>query len=268
MKVTRIILAIAAVAIFASTANAALFWADDFSYADGGLTTYDGLTNPGTLGDNVSGGLWTTYSGATNPGGIDVSGGKALIRQGNPASEDAERMTGTVLAAGETVYASFLFSVEDLRGGVEAFNGDQSYFVHFSGYRTRIHLRDPNGATGFTLGLGTNSGEPPAIMASDLAFDTQYLGIMSYEFDTGISNLWIDPVNELSLSITDTGSTGTGVDSLSFRQDYMSVSNGGDHAVVSIDHAAIGSTFGDVIPEPSTLTLLGLGGLALLRRRR
>ncbi|MCP4592170.1 MAG: PEP-CTERM sorting domain-containing protein [bacterium] len=252
------------VGFMASAADATLYWADDFSYDDGGLTDYDGAG--GGTGDDVSGGLWTTYSGATYPGGIDVSGGKALLRQGNPASEDAERLTGTSLAAGETIYASFEFSVEDLRGGVESFDGDQSYFVHFDGYRTRVHLRDAvGGGGGFTLGLSGGSGEPPAIWATDLAFDTPYLGIISYEFDTGVSKLWVDPTTELSTSITDTGSDSGGVDSLCLRQDYVSA---GDHGVVSIDSAATGSTFADVIPEPASLALMAMGAMTLLRRRR
>ena len=39
--------------------------------------------------------------------------------------------------------------------------------------------------------------------------------------------------------------------------------------VVTFDGYVVGQTWGDVvIPEPTTMVLLGMGGLAVLRRRR
>ncbi len=260
MGLRKSILAASLAALFlTASADAALFWNDEFNYADGDLTVYDGT------GDDVSGGLWAPHSGSTFPTSIEVSSGQAILRQGNPASEDATRLTGGTLGAGETLYASYIFSVEDLRGGVEAFNGDQAYFAHFIGFKSRVHLRDGSDANHYTLGLSGSSGEPAVEWGTDLDFDTQYQLIISYDFDSGVSNMWVDPASEASTSVSDISSASVGLTGVAIRQDFIS---GGDHAIVSVDAVAAGSDFASVLPEPASLALLALGGITVLRRRK
>ncbi len=258
MGLRKSFLAASLAALFlTASADAALHWNDEFNYADGELTTYDGT------GADVSGGLWSPRSGTGFPTATFVASGQAILRQGNPASEDSNR-TIPALGAGETIYVSYIFSVEDLRAGTAAFNGDQSYFGHID-FKSRIHLRDGSDQNHYTLGLSGSSGEPAVEWGSDLDFDTQYQVIVSYEYDTGISNLWVDPTGEGSLSISDTSGPLTGVDSVDMRQDFIS---SGDHGVVSVDAVAAGTDFASVLPEPASLALLALGGVTVLRRRR
>jgi len=260
MGLRKSFLAASLAALFlTASADAALFWNDEFNYADGELTVYDGS------GANVSGGAWYPHSGTGFAPPIMVSGGQAILRQGNPASEDATRDTGSTLAAGETLYASYIFSVEDLRGGVEAFNGDEAYFAHFIGFKSRVHLRDGSDANHYTLGLAGSWGAPGVEWGSDLNFDTQYQMIISYEFDTGISKMWVDPASEGSTSVSDVSSASVGLTGVAMRQDFIS---SGDHAVVSIDAVAAGTDFASVLPEPASLALLALGGITVLRRRK
>ncbi|GJM27095.1 MAG: hypothetical protein DHS20C16_35100 [Phycisphaerae bacterium] len=261
MGLRKSILAASLAALFTTaTANAALHWSDGFDYADGELTVYDGT------GADVSGGVWTPRGGTGFPTAVIVDSGEAILRQGNPASEDVSRSV-PALAAGQTLYASFTFSVEDLRGGTESFDADQSYPFHLD-FRSRVHLLDGTDANSFTLGLAGTSGAPDGIWGSDLAFDTYHQVIVSYEFDTGISEMWVNPVNMASASVTSASPPGGGLDTVDLRQDFINDGNGGDHGVVSVDAAAAGSDFGSVLPEPASLALLALGGVTVLRRRR
>ena len=261
MGLRKSVLAASLAALFlTASADAALYWNDEFNYADGDLTVYDGA------GDDVSGGLWSPHSGTGFATSVEVVSGQAILRQGNPASEDVNRLSGSTLGAGETLYASMIISVEDLRGGTELFNGDEIYFAHFySSFKSRVHLRDGSDSNHYTLGLSGSSGAPAAEWGSDLSFDTQYQVIFSYEFDTGISKLWVNPASEGDTSISDVSSASVGLTGVALRQDFIS---GADHAVVSVDAVALGSDFASVLPEPASLALLALGGVSLLRRRK
>lgn len=263
--------AIAMVALAAHTAQATTFFVDQFNYADGELTINDGT------GDDVSGGLWVPHSGETFDDNIDVISGQAELL--NSGSEDANRAAGTAINAGETWYYAALVTVNDTRQDPmnESINND--YFMHFKdggfGFRGRAYLDDPNVAASdkFTFGLSATSGGQVAKWVTDLDFGTQYKIVVSYAVDTGETNLWVDPVDINSTSISDTNAGGafTLVDSLGLRQDFL---GGTPNNQILIDAVAIGDEFGDVfrdvmIPEPATamLAAFGLIGLAVTRRR-
>lgn len=262
-----------AVLVFATSAvQASTFFSDTFSYADGDLTVYDGT------GDDVSGGLWTPHSGTGFPISLGVASGQAVLKSGDPASEDANRVSAGAIGAGETWYYAALVTVNDERADTGVgLNND--YFMHFNGFRGRAYVDDPNSAdpTKFTFGLSATSGGQVAKWAADLDFGTQYKIIASYAVDTGETNLWVNPVDSSSTKISDTnsGAAFTLVDGLSLRQDFNR--DGGDYEVL-VDSVALGDDFDSVlvnsmngsnIPEPTSavLALLGLVGIAASRRR-
>ncbi|MBS3734779.1 MAG: PEP-CTERM sorting domain-containing protein, partial [Phycisphaerae bacterium] len=49
--------------------------------------------------------------------------------------------------------------------------------------------------------------------------------------------------------------------------EYFFIRGGGSSAG-AVDEIRLGTTWGDVVPEPTTMTLLALCGLGLLRRKR
>lgn len=264
--------AIAMVVFAAHSAQATTFFVDQFNYADGELTVYDGS------GADVSGGLWTPHSGTGFPVPIFVDNGQAVVESGNPASEDANRAAGATINLGETWYYGALVTVVDERADT-ATSLNNDYFMHFrgstGGFVGRAYVDDPNVAdpTKFTFGLSATSGGQVAKWSGDLDFGTQYKLMVSYAVDTGETNLWVDPVDINSTSINDTNMSAqfTAVDTLALRQDFST--GGGDYQVL-VDAVAIGDEFGDVfrdvmIPEPATalLAAFGLIGLATTRRR-
>lgn len=260
---------VAATAFFgwASTGSATVFFADSFSYPDGELTVNDGS------GDDVSGGLWTPHSGETFDDNLTVLGHELIVKASG--SEDANRLAGVTMGAGETWYYGIQFRVMDTREnpGSESINND--YFAHFKddgfGFRGRAYLDDPNVAdpAKYTIGLSASSGGQAAKWATDLDFGTTYQMVVSYEYDTGQAALWIDPADVNSTSITDTKGEETAIEALAFRQDFI---GGAPNNAVHVNVAALGDDFDAVlaaiVPEPSTFALAALGALTLLAGRR
>lgn len=278
------------------TARAALFFVDKFDYADGELTDHnDGPTGSNVPGANVSGGLWTTHSGGGFPTSIDVLNGQAVLKQGNPASEDANRLAETgnpdfTIGLGETWYFAALVTINDERPDPAntPLLGNE-YFMHFkdagNNFRGRAYVTDPStgtGGEGFRFALSTTSGGPVAFFPDDLEFGKQYAIVVSYtlssvipaELPGGTTKLWVNPTDESSASVMDAvASAGlTALNSLGLRQAFGGTGSLPNYEVL-VDAVALGTTFdavlSAVIPEPSTtvLALFGLAGL-LARSRR
>lgn len=269
-------LAAAVALMVCGTAHATLFFSDGFDYPDGGLTVYSGA------GDNVSGGLWVPHSGTGNPIPVAVSGGQAVVVQGNPASEDVNRNAGQIIGLGETWYFGALVTINDTRNGNGLALDQDSYFMHLkdsgaANLRARIYADDPLsgvGGAGFSFGLSASSGNVAANWALDSNFGQQYLVIGSYAVDTGETRLWVDPTGIGSTSVTHTlpAAAFTAIEALALRQDFVSA---GNTYTALIDAVALGSSFDEVygalsiVPEPSSavLALVSIVGLAFGSRR-
>ncbi|MCH7702716.1 MAG: hypothetical protein IID37_13620 [Planctomycetes bacterium] len=86
-----------------------------------------------------------------------------------------------------------------------------------------------------------------ATWADNLSFDTTYRVVVSWDAGTGESQLWLDPENEASPSISHTGSsTGTLIASVALRQgsDYTGMQE--------IDNVIAGDSFDAVLEKPTT----------------
>jgi hypothetical protein len=269
-----------------TTAEAALFFSDQFNYANGDLTDVDKAPGaPVVLGDNVSGGLWNDHSGASQAETITVINGQAeLITSG---SEDANRSIADPVGGAQssgTWYYSALVTVNDVRATPATTAILNEYFIHFkdtgNNFRSRVYVGDPStgtGGAGFRFGLSSTSGGQTDVWGADSAFGTQHLIVASYNFDTGASELWVDPVNQASTSIVsaapDVVGPGTFISALGLRQVFISGTPANPpNTQILIDGVAMGDTFASVanIPEPSGCALALASGslLALVRRRR
>lgn len=248
----------------AGTASGVTFFSDSFPYPDGDLTINDGT------GDNVSNGRWQPHSGTGFDDDLNVASGQVEIL--NSGSEDANRLAGRTMGAGETWYYATQFTVNDQRAdpNTESINND--YFIHFkddttSGFVGRLWLADPNtpSTSTYTVQISSTSGGSGMTQwASDLAFGQQYTALVSYEINTGSATLWIDPVDMSSTNINHTAGAGAliQVESLSLRQDFISPGTPNNQVLVNAvamgdDFATVleNATNGSNIPEPGTLLL-------------
>jgi hypothetical protein len=237
---------IAALAVSAATGMASAGVAlvtETFDYPDGNLAGNGG---------------WTVHSGA---GGtpVVVASGAAVLNQGPLTREDVNVPTTTTLGAGQTVYAGFDFSNTN--------NNLAVYFAHFqsnsSTFTARAFIAPPTAGGDYTIGLSDTATVGPT-WASDLTYGQTYRAVISYEFDTRTSRLWINPVAEGDTSLSAVGTTARAVNAFALRQAGSDTIN----SIQTIDNLIIGDSFAAVVPAPGAIALLGLGGLAAARRRR
>ncbi len=231
MKPTiKSLIALVAAALTGLTAHGTVILQDDFSYSDGYLP-------------DVSGGKWSRHSGTAND--MLVQGGE--LRVTGSASDDCNAaLAGGPYGGTSTqaaLYAKFTIRVTALP------TSSGSYFAHFkdnttSGFRARVFDHTTGAASGyFRLGIANGASSVSVTYPQDLALNTTYTVVARYVPRTGVSTLWVDPVNETSASVTavDTASP-LGIVQYAFRQaNYI--------GTVMVDDLVVGATFADVVPS-------------------
>ena len=135
---------------------------------------------------------------------------------------------------------------------------------------------------------GVADGDPAVELTFDLGVDASYdidsVHLWNYSASNGVTR-WLKTVDVSfssdnvtfgntidDLTFADvTRNTEVGVDTVAFSAvsnvryiKFSNITNGGDTNYLAFSEIR----FGSVVPEPSTTALLGLGGLALILRRR
>ena len=91
------------------------------------------------------------------------------------------------------------------------------------------------------------------------------LGLIEYNSGVDTISLWIDPTDMNNLGTANASTT----DTLGTFTKLRLGTGIGSGSGLTVDNLTIGTTFADVIPEPSSAALLlGLGAVALVLRRR
>lgn len=200
------------VALLISTVSFGQVLVEDFDYG----TTAGDLTA-------VSGGAWVQHSGSSGPVAY-VAAPTSLTMAGYPSSgigghatysgtsQDVNRAF-TEVSSG-TVYGSALVNL----GAVDSGN----YFMHFNsgGFRARVGAQD-DGSGNILFGIGASSSTL-TYGTTPYSLNTTYLLVFSYEIATGTCNLHIlsavTPTEPAMPEATNTGSTGTAINAIAFRQ--------------------------------------------------
>lgn len=173
------------------------------------------------------------------------------------------------MGAGSTWYAAFDIT---MTGTTFTGTNGQGYFAHFmdtaalptNTFDARAFVAAPNVAgSGFTFGLGATSSLAQK-WSTDFTFGSTHRIVLSYDFNSKVNKLWVDPVNESSSFLTATSPTSDALNAFSFRQASPNTANS-----QIIDNLAVATTFNEAFtglaaPEPSSLVLAGIGLIGLL----
>lgn len=224
--------------VLSSSASADIVLSEDFSYGDGDLTT-------------VSGSLWANHSGTGNP--VQVNSGAVVLEHGGGSREDVNRGLGAVMGSGDIWRFEFDVTVSGTGDATD------TYFAHFkddaTGFNARAFVAAPVSGGDFTFGISEGSSVDTTF-ATDFSYDTTYRLFAEYNFDTGLSAMWIDDPSTTIFSTN--ADIGQGMTSMAFRQ-------AGGNTTMTIDNLVV-----TAVPEPSSFALLSLFGMGMVgyRRRR
>ena len=217
--------------ILAVTPSVGTLLYEPFDYADGALVT-------------VSGGLWSTHSGTT--GQLQVISHNIYLTSDNSEDVNATlRGEPYATATGTNLYYSFFFAGEFVPSVI----GD--YLAHFkdnaNNFRARLNISITNATVlgNYRVGI-LNAGASAATagyaeVPIDLVPGETNRFVVRYNVGTGISTVWLNPIDELSASYSasDTA-TPNSVTQFAFRESNFI---GTGHA----DELRVATTFSEVL---------------------
>jgi hypothetical protein len=212
---------------------------ENFAYPDGSLY----------LATGGSGGPWTTVSGTA--GEMQVSNQQAILIYTNSEDLGAAFIGSAVYygSNGVVLYTSFTVDCSYLPSAA----GD--YFFHLSasasdtsGFHDKIFANTANAATGkFRFGIANSANAPAQVQYSrDLMLGATYAVVTRYIASTGESELWVNPVNEQSSSVTSTDNPASStIGGVALRQPSCCIGN------LAIGPMKVGAAFSDVWTKPA-----------------
>jgi len=232
-----------AFASFATNADAGSLMSESFSYPDGGLVL-------------TSGGNWTNHSGTGTD--IQVIGGAAVGIMSN--FPDDNRLLSSARSSTDKTYACFRLVIPTSAAPLVC-----NYFAHFmvssTVFRSKVFVTPSGGQ--FTLGLSVTanaSGSPlappvpplGATWPTTLNYDQAYNVVISYNAVGGVSEMWVDPINESSPSIvaTDAAAASGALTAFGLRES----NTGGAAFQYIVDDLSVGTTFEDACGAPPPVT--------------
>lgn len=277
------ILAVAAAVLFAgAAAHGALIAEETFDYSTGTLQDKNGGTGWGgawgKIDDNLSGDV--TSPGMTHPSLIDTGTNKASINATSDDNARPQRDFASGIAA-DGVWVSFIGQMNDKlgRASVIQFSDTIGNAIAKIG-RPNDNTGDGNwGITEASLNEPGELVEAVDESGDGLSTTTKALVVANFtqSGNDWTLDLYLNPDSSGPSSATHSG-TRTFTDS-NVTGDLGNVVFfvGGDNTSLAegpsefdFDDLRVGESFSDVvvIPEPTTLALLALGGVAALLRRR
>jgi hypothetical protein len=230
---------------------------------------FDTFTYPN--GPLVPNGGWANFSGANTD--IQVASGHARIV---PANANDDHILFAAQSTTTRTYACFDVTVEAFAG-----NAKPVYFAMLkdagtSIFVSRVYVLPVNG--GWTLGIShsstsTSVGVTP--WGATLSSGVTYHVVINYDPVAKTSTLWVNPINELSTSVTDTNAAiaAVGVAGFGLRQSASASTfpaspgyTGTTDVNVQVDNLGVGNTFDDACNIPTAATPTTWGGIKGLYR--
>lgn len=169
--------------------------------APGVLLASENLNYGNTTGNltTISGGAWKNYSGTVNfvqyviPGltyaGYTGSGaGGALISENGAGSREDLTWAFPSQTSG-VVYVAQMMKFESAPATADFFNSIGDAATGTPGYFNRIYVKSSGGQ--FNIGVSRNSTTTPVYSATAYDYGTTYLVVSKFDYNSGISSLYV-----------------------------------------------------------------------------
>ena len=226
-------------------------------------------------GNLVGQGTWLqTSTSATSP--IQVNGGVVTI--GNTGQDVYDAFSSAVnTTGGGSLFVGLTLDVITAKSAGDYFLHTSTAVASTSGFYDRLEAR--SSGAGFQLGLEESGSDPVVWGTTVLTLGQSYQVITEQDFVAGALNdtfeLYVNPT-DLSVAGNNTAYlnftwNGTTAEAASYAEVNLRQGTAGSAPSETVDDLAVSETFADVVPEPSTIALLTLGGaagLAAIRRKR
>ena len=257
---------------FVRSGQAAVQFSEGFVYSTGALGG-DGPPAGAPAGQTA----WTTVNGNTQVTagsltypGITSTGNKATVAgvSGNNGDISTDNLSATVGGGSGTEWVGFL--VNEASGGSTPGGFGVLSLSENGGIGTAFGaLFNRN-----VYGIDNDTADVEQASTGIGVSGTTYLFVAELNYSTGMTYLFVDP------SLNGTPGTGSANASLAMTSafkasgfDEIVVAAGFNTATFNLDQIKVGTTFADVVPEPSAESLVavaftGLAGWLGFRRRR
>jgi hypothetical protein len=249
---------------FAPTAKAqvVVLYSTGFStptYTDGVLNAGTDTTTPGQDG-------WiNTSGGGTNNIPVSNTATNGIVSL-TTSGQDVRRLFN----GGVTVTSGSVWLEADITVSAAQATGD--YFLHLSdggtsNFNARTYIK--SSGAGFVMALGTGAGTP-TYGTTVLNFGTTYHILDRYDLVSGTTNdtgaLYVNPVTMDGSGDTPyVTATTIGIDATTIAAVALRQGTGTAAPTLTVDNI---EAFTTPVPEPSTMALLSVAGVAALVRRR
>ncbi|HEY1377234.1 MAG TPA: PEP-CTERM sorting domain-containing protein [Gemmataceae bacterium] len=230
------------------------------TYADGPLVNPPSATDTTTPGQD---GWLSTNAGLTNQIPVSNSATNGFVSLTTSGQDVRHQFTA--------VNSGSVFFDADVTVSAAQATGD--YALHLSDGGTSLFYARTyfqSSGTGFHMALGTSAGTTGLVYGPDLAFGTTYHVLARYDFVSGTGNndtgaLYINPTTVDGSGDTPyVAATLEGTDATSIAAIALRQGTAANSATLTVDNYR---AFVMPVPEPSSLALLGIPGVAVVIRR-